>query len=305
MPLRILELGKQFRPNTSHVYPPFKNGRYMEEYCYEMLLAKKEEIQTDIVYLPIFWTNLQIHPGFNTMKAKYQVLLTHALKSYPESTQYMTIVQHDDGPQLNLPKNTIIFGACTGTIPLPLIYEDNTNRLLLEPRCKKSQLASFVGTTTTHPLRRELFQQLQHKSDIVWNGKNLWQQAVQKQDADLFIKETLQSYFCLAPRGYGRSSFRFFEAMLLDTVPVYVWDDIEWLPYKDFLDYSSFAISISKKDLPNLYDILSSISDKTYETMVQNVKKNRYWFTLEGMVEYIIKCITVGQRYFQSLLVTP
>ena len=31
----MLELGKQFRPSTSIVYPPFKKGRYMEEYFYE------------------------------------------------------------------------------------------------------------------------------------------------------------------------------------------------------------------------------------------------------------------------------
>jgi hypothetical protein len=293
MPLRILELGKQFRPGTSHVYPPFKNGRYMEEYCYDVLHAKQADIQTDVVYIPIFWTNLQNHPGFSTMKTKYQVLLTHALKAFPPNTKYMTIVQHDDGPQLQLPKNTIIFGACTGTVPLPLIYEDTTNRLLEEPRCPKTQLASFVGTVTTHPVRGELFQQLNDKSDIVWNGKKTWSASVEKQDADLFIKETLQSYFCLAPRGYGRSSFRFFEAMLLDTIPVYVWDDVEWLPYKDTLDYSTFAISIPKKDLPKLYDILSSISGKMYEKMVENMKKNRHWFTLEGMVEYIIQQIKV------------
>jgi len=287
MPLRILELGKQFRPGTSHVYPPFKNGRYMEEYCYEVLLAKKEEIQTNIVYIPIFWTNLQNHSGFSTMKSKYQVLLTHALKSFPADTTYMTIVQHDDGPQLQLPKGTMIFGACTGTIPLPLIYEDVSQRLLQEPRIEKTQLASFVGTLTTHPIREELFYYVD-KPDIVWNGKKTWEVAVLKQDADLFIKETLQSKFCLAPRGYGRSSFRFFEAMLLDTIPVYVWDDIEWLPYKDILDYSTFAISVSKKDISTLYDILSSISEETYEKMVDTIKKNRYWFTLEGMIEYII-----------------
>jgi len=288
MPLHILELGKQFRPGTSHVYPPFKNGRYMEEYCYEVLHAKKDEIQTDIVYIPIFWTNLQNHPGFSKMKSKYQVLLIHALKAFPPTTKYMTIVQHDDGPQLQLPKNTTIFGACTGAVPLPLIYEDITERLLNAPRCPKTQLASFVGTVTTHPLREGLFQQLKDKSGVIWNGKSVWSASIEKQDADLFIKETLKSKFCLAPRGYGRSSFRFFEAMLLDTVPVYVWDDIEWLPYKEKLDYSTFAISISEKSVSKLYDILSSISDETYEKMVENMKKNRHWFRLEGMVEYII-----------------
>ena len=35
MPLKILDLGRQFRPKTSITYPPFKNGRYMEEYFYD------------------------------------------------------------------------------------------------------------------------------------------------------------------------------------------------------------------------------------------------------------------------------
>jgi len=81
--------------------------------------------------------------------------------------------------------------------------------------------------------------------------------------------------------------------MLLDTVPVYIWDDIEWLPYQDILDYSTFSISISKSNLPKLYDILSSISNETYETMVEQVKKNRHWFQLEGMVEYIIQSLAL------------
>ena len=159
---------------------------------------------------------------------------------------------------------------------------------MLEPRCPKTQLASFVGTYT-HPLREELFRTLQ--KDTVWNGKKVWSSSVKEQDAALFIEQTLQSKFCLAPRGYGRSSFRFFEAMLLDTIPVYVWDDIEWLPYQEILDYSTFSISISKNDLPHLYDILSSISTETYENMVVTMKKNRHWFTLEGMVDYIVKRI--------------
>jgi hypothetical protein len=289
MPLRILAIGKQFRIATSHVYPPFKKGRYLEEYCYDMLQSKKDDIQTNRVYLPIFWTNLQNHPGFASMKAKYQIILDHALSTFPPNTQYMTIVQHDDGPQLKIPKNTVIFGACTGTIPLPLIYEDTTERLLSEPRCPKTQLASFVGTYTTHPLREEMFRTLQ--KDIVWNGKKVWSSSVKEQDASLFIEQTLQSKFCLAPRGYGRSSFRFFEAMLLDTIPVYVWDDIEWLPYREILDYSTFSISISKNDVPRLHDILSSISTEMYENMVSELKKKRHWFTLEGMVDYIVKRI--------------
>jgi hypothetical protein len=77
----------------------------------------------------------------------------------------------------------------------------------------------------------------------------------------------------------------------LDTIPVYVWDDIEWLPYKEILDYSTFAVSIQKKDIKNLYDILQSISDEKYRSMVENLKQVKHYFTLEGMTEYIIQRI--------------
>jgi hypothetical protein len=121
--------------------------------------------------------------------------------------------------------------------------------------------------------------------------KSVWNVHVPENDALTFIEKTLRSRFCLAPRGYGRSSFRFFEAMQLDTVPVYIWDDIEWLPYQDILDYSTFSVSISQKDLPHLSNRLRSITDQQYATMQQKLQRVRHYFTLEGMTEYIIKYI--------------
>ena len=100
MPLNIVEVGKQFRPKTSHVYPPFKHGRYMEEYVYDYFMEHCNRIETACVYIPIFWTNLQNHPGFSTRKESYQLLLDTVLKPYPRDTLFFTVVQHDDGPQL-------------------------------------------------------------------------------------------------------------------------------------------------------------------------------------------------------------
>ena len=144
----------------------------MEEFMYEYLLAKQSVIQTEWVYLPVFWTNLQNHPGFLENKQKLQILLDRALSSLPPDTQYFTIVQHDDGPQLKIPPHTIIFGACAGTIPLPLIYEDTSHTLLTAPRMTKTILASFVGTKTTHPLRGEMVHCLEGKQGIQCQDTN-------------------------------------------------------------------------------------------------------------------------------------
>ena len=288
MPLRILELGKQFRPNTSIVYPPFKNGRYMKEYFYDYIMTHKDEIESNLVYIPAFWTNIQTHPNFQGMKDNYNVLLKRSYSLMPEDTKYFTIVQDDSSVQLNLPPNTTIYGACNGNIPLPLIYEDITHKLINTQRPPvRRQLASFVGTHTTHPLRMEIFRLFGRKNDIKFITKGDWTNAVPVNLADIFINYTLQSKFCLAPRGYGRSSFRFFEAMLLDTVPVYFWDDIEWLPYKDVLDYSKFSVSIHHSDIPRTAEILKSISNEKYISMVEELKRVRHYFTLEGMSEYI------------------
>ena len=294
MPIRILELGKQFRPATSQVYPPFKKGRYMEEYFYDYIIAHKDEIQSNKVYIPIFWTNLQNHPAFTNQKQNYSILLTTALKKMPADTEYFTVVQHDDGPQLQLPKNTIIFGACSGNVPLPLIYEDTRDTLLNTPRYDTKQLlGSFIGTLT-HSVRNKMAKQLEGKEDImlITQPHTEWTSNVSKSAADIFIEKTLESKFCLSPRGYGRSSFRFFEAMLLDTIPVYFWDDIEWLPYKDVLDYTKFSVSIQEKDFGRVYDILKTISNKKYLSMVEELKRVRHYFTLEGMSEYVVKKIS-------------
>jgi len=285
----MLNLGKQFRPSTSIVYPPFKKGRYMEEYFYEFYENRKEteETKETRVYIPIFWTNLQNHPGFSSQK--YELLLSNAMSKMPPNTKYFTVVQHDDGPQLKMKGDVLVFGACTGAIPLPLIYEDTDETLRnMRTNINKKYLASFIGTKT-HPLRHQLYDTLINYQDIYISTQDIWSPKVPQSLANLFIDITLQSKFCLAPRGYGRSSFRFFEAMLLDTIPVYFWDDIEWLPYKDKLDYSTFSVSI--RDISKTYEILKSISNEKYISMLEELKKVRHYFTLEGMSEYIMEKI--------------
>lgn len=296
MPLRILTLHPMFQPSTTIVYPPFKHGKYLEEYAYDYFLAHQDSIETEYVYLPVFWTNLQNHAAFAKQKESLVILLTKAIRTLPPDTQFFTVVQHDDGPFLPLPKSTVIFGSCTGSIPLPLIYEDTTNTLLQQPRSElKDYIASFVGTLT-HSVRTQMVAHLQHKANVALITKphREWTNQVPTASADTFLDLTSRSKFCLAPRGYGRSSFRFFEAMLLDVVPVYIWDDKEWLPYKDTIDYSEFSVSIHEKDIPKLYNILESISEETYQKMVNNIRRNRDLFTLASMCEYIVMRLTTG-----------
>jgi hypothetical protein len=248
-------------------------------------------MNTNRKYIPLPWTNFQINNWFNTTKNLLQDKLDEWTKNNPSNNGYFTVVQYDDGPLLKLPENTIIYGACSGHIPIPLIYEDKENKLIT--RCifkdfkDKQILCSFVGTIT-HNIRKIIVDTYKNNSNFKFNINNTWDPNVSITKQDDFINTSCNSKFGLAPRGYGRSSFRFFELLNMKIIPIYVWDDIEWLPYKDILDYSKFSISINISEIYTLYDILNSIDENKYSNMLNEYDKIKYYFSLDGMYNYII-----------------
>ncbi len=264
------------KQKTNIIYPPFKNGLYLEEYFSEN--NKKDN------YIDVFWTNIQCNQTTN--KTEIQKLID---SKYNEDKQYFTIVQHDDGVLYKLPKNTIVFGAGgTGNIPLPLIYQDTTNYLETLPKKKfneKSILCSFIGSTT-HKVRHEMIKTLKNKENYYFSTSN-WTNNIKKGKMDLFVEKTLDSKFALAPRGYGRTSFRFYEILQLGSIPIYIWDDIEWLYNKETIDYSKFCISINISKINELDTIIRNIDEKKYNEMLEEYQKIKFWMTLEGMTKYI------------------
>jgi hypothetical protein len=99
-----------FNCTNKDKYPPFKNGLYLEEYFYNKMI--KYEIVLKRKYIPVKWTNFQIQGWFKNKKQEMQHLLDEWLIHNFSLKGYFTVVQYDDGPLLNLPKNTIIYGTC-------------------------------------------------------------------------------------------------------------------------------------------------------------------------------------------------
>jgi len=272
----------------------------MEEYFLNYMLSNKISKDKDgRTYIPILWTNFQIEYWFKYKKQEMQQILDMYVQNHPSHQGYFTIVQHDDGPMLKLPSNTVIYGACTGSIPLPLIYEDRDERMISLAKQNSSYkykksfhekliLCSFVGTTT-HQIRKECVKLLSQNKSFEIHTQDSWSSNVNKDLQNLFIEKTIQSKFALAPRGYGRSSFRFFEILKLGTIPIYIWDDIEWLPYLEFIDYQSFCISIHQSEIIKLPEILFNIGEHQYNQMLENYEKIKHMFELEYMCNYITK----------------
>lgn len=278
-------------PNKD-TYPPFKNGLYLEEYVFE----KIQKNTCKRKYIPVKWTNFQIEHWFPSKQTEMQQVLNEWISQNPSENGYFTVVQHDDGPLLTLPKNTIIYGACSGNLPIPLIYEDIQRTLVNIPKKlfhEKQYLCSFVGNiTSNHVLpnvRETIKNSLEKNPNFLFYHSGGWTPSVNVDLQQVFINTTVNSKFALAPRGYGRGSFRFFECFQLGTIPVYVWNDEEWLPFKNVIDYSRLCVSIHISQINELEHKLMSITKDDYTLMFDYYDQVKHLFELEGMTAQIIQ----------------
>ena len=283
----------KFYVSNKDIYPPFKNGLYMEEYFLEQIKDNNIKYNKEgRLYIPVLWTNFQIEKWFKNEKHNMQEILNKYIENNKCDKGYFTIVQHDDGPLLKLPHNTIIYGACSGNIPLPLIYQDinNTlyNKFLKSNKTfkEKSILCSFVGTNT-HNIRNIINNKFKNNTNFEFRINSNWTPNVNINLQNKFIDLTLNSKFALAPRGYGRSSFRFFEIFKLGSIPIYVWDDIEWLPYKDKINYNKICISININEIDKLENLLLNITENEYNNMLNEYNKIKHMFELDYIYKYI------------------
>lgn len=283
----VLVTDNSLRPNPiSHIYPPYHTGPYLEEYFFQRW--NQENIKTDRTYIDIFWTNLFCNAAF--AGSKYENV-QERLDSYVDKNgKYFTVSQFDDGPLEKFPNDTIIFSAGgnregENIIPIPLICNKIPDSYII-PK-EKTLLASFIGSRT-HYIRNDMCKVIRNKEGYLINSSQ-WNPFVPLENFQYFIDVTSSSRFGLAPRGYGKQSFRFYEIMQLGVVPVYISDE-HYFPWNDELDWNDFCVLIDEDNLRDLDEILKSISDVDYNKLLENGRKvYEEYFTLEGMFKNILK----------------
>ena len=269
---------EEFRVDSGIVYPPFSQ-MYFEKYFYNYI-QKLNNDEINKKYIPVYWTELQIS-SYNITKLQHSIL-----NSLDNQKRYFTIVQHDDGINVYIPNNVIVFGmGGIGHIALPLTYE---NPQIFEKYKKNTKhiLCSFVGSIT-HNCRQIMVDKLSNINDISIIANNEWTNQIDLNKQEAFLQVTSSSKFTLCPRGYGKTSFRVYEALKLGSIPIYIYDDC-FLPYREIIDWSKLAVLVHVVDIPNIYSIIKSISDEQINEMLEYYKKYEYLFTYEGMCDYVV-----------------
>lgn len=241
MKIYLLPVPLDLQPKKQGFLYPKHNSDYgVEQDFYQFIQNHPECLTSDSIdadwhYLPVYWTRWHLQhdygrAGINELQRFVNEVILDDVKTF-------TICQYDDGPIIDIGE-TLQFLASRKTdvgIDIPLLCDQHQKKVVIF----KSYLASFAGRINTHPIRNEMQQTLNDISDIYIADKDL--------DTADYVKLLSKSYIALAPRGYGGSSFRFYEAMQLGVVPALL-GDIDTRPFKNFINWDQISFYASKPD---------------------------------------------------------
>ncbi|KAK1425996.1 hypothetical protein QVD17_14663 [Tagetes erecta] len=161
-------------------------------------------------------------------------------------------------------------------VSLPETYVRSPQNPLRElggkPPSQRSILAFFAGQM--HGDVRPIL--LQH-----WENKDpdmkIFRKLPKSRGNRNYIDYMKSSKYCICAKGYEVNSPRVVEAIFHECVPVIISDNFV-PPFFEILNWESFAVFVEEKDIPNLKNILLSISNRRYRVMQQRVKKVQQHF---------------------------
>ncbi len=265
MKIFIIPIDKRFRPKKQRFRYPKHNSDYgVEQDFYEYISKKhdvltKNENEADWHYLPIFWTRWHLNHEYG--KSGLEELQIEINKKIINPEKTFIICQYDDGPIVDLGCSLKFLSSRKSSdgIDIPLLSSKHKEPFFKK---RKKYIASFTGRIGTHQIRKHMVDDLLNKDEFFIRDGNF--------SANFFVKKVLESYISLCPRGYGGSSFRFFESMQLGVVPMLI-GDIDTRPFKKFIDWNN--ISFYAESTENLSGFLKSLDKENLLFMSKNAKK--------------------------------
>ena len=188
--------------------------------------------------LPITWTAYYCKHNFGKDPRAIQELQAY-IDALPKNRKYYTVVQYDDGILNDLRELDVkVFNMSGGGIycdhSLPLIgsgistYSPIPKAL---PGAEKSSGVIFIGKSDTHPIRQQI-KKVAESFEGICAFYDTSTSAHRPIPVGSYIDLMGAYSYALAPRGYGRTSFRLYEALAAGCVPVYIADEDElFFPY--------------------------------------------------------------------------
>lgn len=291
--IRIVDTPQQWLPKNTFRYPPHQGlNPLIEERAFAYF--NTVDIDSDYLYVPIQWTQYHCSNnwGNDTEKiAEMQQWANELPLKYP-GEKFFTVVQYDDGTLVSI-DNCKVFAASNSPkspksdtqeyIPIPLLSDPHPGN----PKEQRMNKVGFAGRNDTHPIRKVMCDKLQ--------GQEGYKFAVNLSNglSEAFRDIIYDSVFGLAPRGYGPTSFRMYETMQMDAIPIYI-SDVFWLPFADEIDWNKAAILIDENGIDNIPSIVDHLLETgEYENYLEygRMVYDKY-LTWDGTLNQISKTIS-------------
>ncbi len=119
-------------------------------------------------------------------------------------------------------------------------------------------LFSFVGTVSSHPVRRAMVRALGDCGDaMIKYVDRVFHQHTAAEKIE-YVGAIVDSLFSLCPRGWSPCTYRLFEVMALGRCPVIISD--EWVPIRG-IEWKECSIRVREADIARIPALLAGRSD--------------------------------------------
>ena len=148
---------------------------------------------------------------------------------------------------------------------------------------EKKYFASFIGSINNQ-YRYELAKNIINAG----NNKISYQNNIPH---DKFLSTLSSTMFSLCPLGgpgQGGFSYRFFECLHLNTIPVLMVDNILF-PSQDRVDWNNLCVRISQKDSLDINQLIQTLESVDTEKILRYINDTKDVFTLGGAQETICR----------------
>jgi len=273
----LLQRTSIYRGHKPHKGGNFQ-GPWIENYFIDHFLGKPLSYFGGFFPLFVQWSDYQLARKHNSTDSSMFEPLRSFLRP---NVLYLAISQSNLGLLFLMtsePNVVIMNAGGDGNIPIPLIKGELKFLRVQEdfPRYD----VGFYGSPDHGP-RKLLLDELQgHIKETKLRLK--------MGPSPQWIQDMSYTAFNLAPRGFGRASFRLAEIIQIGRIPVYLYDDHPWLPY-DGSPIGPKAIGFLAKggNLGKLAQTLTRVTNATIHDLLDRVEKARYFYTYEGVMEQI------------------
>ena len=289
--IKVVDVPQKFLSRMPVQNPPHQSTPMIEERAYSFF-KNRQYLESEYTYIPIHWTSWHINPTGKNYGQNTQPLIDYCteLTSKNPNEKFFTVVQYDGGTLIPI-DNCRIFGACGDFLsplgknstyePIPLLCEPHDG----VPNEIRQYKVGYAGANT-HPLREKVNKLLVNIPDYKFVTN------VQHNRTKTFRDILYNSVFALSPRGFGPTSFRMYEAIQMQCIPIYV-SDVMWLPFTNYIEWDKMCLLINPDEIESIPQKVDNLlKSGQYQSMIDYGQEiyNKY-LTWDGCLNTIAKIV--------------